>query len=367
MVPTEKVAEGLGGDGDIHGAEERHPVVGAVAECGYLALGVDDWLRSAGENRAACAEAGCDCSRADVSRADGGHHVVPSPGADDDIRREAPCGGKGGEEFSNWLGGGADGRKFGDEIVVDGGADLLAPLARADIEEGGAGGVTELHAQCAGESEVQEIMRQGDMGELGEICGLVLLQPKNLWRGKAGQNIISREGDCFFTTSELDADFVALGGSGGVAPELGGADDSVIGIERHEAVLLTGDAYAGNLGFAGTEIGKDFLHGLREGIPPDGGILLEVAGGQSLYQPIGCAGGGDDFSGITVESDSFQALRATINAEGDHRSSFKMFSRYSCPPLSSAGAGCERAIFSSSANDAFPARIFFPRSEFHEA
>ena len=154
VIPAEEVAEGLGGDGDIHGAEERHPVVGAVAECSDFALGVDDWLRSAGENRAACAEAGGYCAGSDVSRADGGHHVVPSPGADDDIRREAPCGGKSREEFSNWLGGGADGRKFGDEIVVDGGADLLAPLARADIEEGGAGGVTELHAQCACESEV---------------------------------------------------------------------------------------------------------------------------------------------------------------------------------------------------------------------
>ena len=210
-------------------------------------------------------------------------------------------------------------------------------------------------------------MRQGDMGELGEIRGLVLLQPKNLWRGEAGQNVISRESDCFFTTTELGADFIALGGGRSVAPEFGGADDLVIGIERHEAVLLTGDAYACDLGFAGTEIGKDFLHGLREGIPPDGGILLEVAGGQSLYQPIGCAGGGDDFSGITVEGDGFQALRAAVDAEGDHRSSFRMFSRYSCPPLSSVGAGCERAIFSSSANDAFPARTFFPRSEFHEA
>ena len=141
----------------------------------------------------------------------------------------------------------------------------------------------------------------------------------------------------------------------------------MIGIERHEAVLLTGDAYACDLGFARAKFGEDFLHRFLEGIPPDGGILLEVAGGQSLHQAIGFAGGGDDLSGIAVEGDGFQTLRAAIDAEGDHRSSFRMFSRYSCPPLSGAGAGCERAIFSSSANDALPARIFFPRSEFHEA
>ena len=112
VVPAKKVAEGLGGDGDIHRAKERHPVVGAVAECGDFALGVDDWLRGAGENRAACAEAGGDGAGADVSGADGGHHVVPSPGADDDIRREAPCGGEGGEEFSDRFGGGADWREL---------------------------------------------------------------------------------------------------------------------------------------------------------------------------------------------------------------------------------------------------------------
>ena len=148
--------------------------------------------------------------------------------------------------------------------------------------------------------------------------------------------------------------------------KLGWADDLVIGIERHEAVLLAGDAYACDLGFAGAEIGKDFLHGLLEGIPPNSGILLKMTSGQSLHQAIGFAGGGEDFSGVAVEGDGFQTLRAAVDAEGDHRSSFKMFSRYSCPPLSSVGAGSERAIFSSSASDALPARIFFPRSEFHE-
>ena len=53
-------------------------------------------------------------------------------------------------------------------------------------------------------------MRQGDMGELGEICGLVLLQPKNFRRGEAGQDVISSEGDCFFASAEFGANFVAL-------------------------------------------------------------------------------------------------------------------------------------------------------------
>lgn len=112
MVPAEKVAKGLGGDGDIHRADERHPVVGTVAECSDFALKIDDRLRGAGENRAACAEAGGDCAGSDISSAEGGHHVVPSPGADDDIGRKSPCGGESGEEFTDRFGGGADWREL---------------------------------------------------------------------------------------------------------------------------------------------------------------------------------------------------------------------------------------------------------------
>ena len=101
VIPAKEGAERLGGHGDIHRAEQRHPMVGTVAESGDLTLRVDDRLVATGENRAAGSEAGGDDSRLCVSRADGRHHVVPSPGADDDLRRKAPLLGQGGEERSN--------------------------------------------------------------------------------------------------------------------------------------------------------------------------------------------------------------------------------------------------------------------------
>ena len=77
VVPTEEIAKRLGGHRDIHGAEERHPMVGAVAEGSDLALRIDNRLVGAGENGSAGSEAGCHNARAGVCRADGGHHVVP--------------------------------------------------------------------------------------------------------------------------------------------------------------------------------------------------------------------------------------------------------------------------------------------------
>ena len=206
-------------------------------------------------------------------------------------------------------------------------------------------------------------MRQRDMGETGEIRGLVLFEPKNFWRSESRQDVVSGDFDGFFTPTEFGTDFIALRGGRRVAPEFGRTDDLMIGIERHEAVLLSGDADPADLGFSRSEIGEDLGDGLAERVPPDGWILLRVTSRQALDEIVGLAGGGHDFPRVAVESDGFQALRTAVDAERDHWSSLTMFSRYSWPPLERVGAGWERAIFSNSANDALPARTFFPRSE----
>ena len=77
------------------------------------------------------------------------------------------------------------------------------------------------------------------------------------------------------------ADEVALGDGGGVAPELGGADDLAVAVEGDEAVLLAADADAGDLPAALAELGDEFLHGFVDGGGPGGGILLEMAGRQA--------------------------------------------------------------------------------------
>ncbi len=85
--PAEKIARGLGRHGDVHRADQRQPRVGAVAEAGDFAPGIDDRLLAVGVDRARGAEAGRDAARRDVARADRAHHVVAAARADDDVRR----------------------------------------------------------------------------------------------------------------------------------------------------------------------------------------------------------------------------------------------------------------------------------------
>ena len=60
MDPLEIVSHQLGGDGHVHGAEEREPAIGRIAEGGNLAFGIDYGLFGAGVNSAAGAKAGGD-------------------------------------------------------------------------------------------------------------------------------------------------------------------------------------------------------------------------------------------------------------------------------------------------------------------
>ena len=65
-------------EGDIHGAGERHPGAGAVAEGRDLTLRIDDGGGAEGIKRARGAEARGHDAAADVAGADGTHHVVPA-------------------------------------------------------------------------------------------------------------------------------------------------------------------------------------------------------------------------------------------------------------------------------------------------
>lgn len=78
-----------------------------------------------------------------------------------------------------------------------------------------------------------------------------------------------------------------------------------------------------------------------------------------VENPHGGAGGVGDLVDVRL----FAFRRATEKPPRDHRNSLTMFSRYSWPPLARDGGGWASATFSSSANDALPARTLLPRSE----
>ena len=86
VCPLEIVADHFGGDGHVHGAEQREPLVGGVTECGDLAFGIDDRFVRAGVDCSARAKAGCDDARSCVAGANRAHHVVAAAGTDQHVR-----------------------------------------------------------------------------------------------------------------------------------------------------------------------------------------------------------------------------------------------------------------------------------------
>ena len=90
--------------------------------------------------------------------------------------------------------------------------------------------------------------------------------------------------------------------------------------------------YEGHMSAAGVEqLGplRDLFRLALDFTRPASVLVLGVAGGKAFDQAVGLAGGGEDLAGVAIQGDGFQALRAAVDAEGDHRNSLTMFSRYS--------------------------------------
>ena len=117
-------------------------------------------------------------------------------------------------------------------------------------------------------------MRQQHRGQPLEIFRLMFLQPKDFPGGEPGQHRVAQLLDRALEAAELGHDRVALVGRGGVAPQLGRANDLPLFVERHEAVLLAAypdRAHLGRRGLGLPERGADARLG---GIDPVGRMLL---------------------------------------------------------------------------------------------
>ena len=296
VIPAEHLADLLGDDGDVHGADERQPLVRAVAEGGDFALAVDHRFVGDAVERAAGAEARCDAAGLHIAGADRAHHVVAAARADDHVVAEAPLGCQLATNRSVRDIGRTQRRQHVMHARVDEVDDLLAPLARAHVEDAHAGGVAVFHALHAAEPEVDVVVRQQDGLRLGKIVRLVLLEPQDLGDGVAGQDGVACEVDAARLATELVRDLLALRLRAGVAPELGRAHGFVVRIEHHDAVLLTANADAFDELRLVAQLLHALGHALIHGVNPGLRMLLQMAGWQTFDEVILRLRVGDDFA-----------------------------------------------------------------------
>jgi hypothetical protein len=313
--------EGLRDDvGRVHGADEGEPAVGGGTEWGDVARGVEHRLIVEGVNGGRGAEAERDDAFADVAGADGSHHIVSTTSGDDAGLRKAEVSGYFGAQGADWFVDGDERRESGEELAgaaIDGVEDFAGPAARADVEEGSAGGVTVLGAHATGEPEVEVFVRQEDVADACEVFGLVILEPEELGDGVAGERNDPKALEVgLFAAEEFD-ELLVFGRGLGVVPELGGADDVVVLVEDDQAVLLAGDTERLH-GFAG-RLRESLANGRAEGIDPPLGLLL--AGTRLAFdervESVAAAEGGSIF----VDQQGLGALCAAVNSE-IHRSHY---------------------------------------------
>ena len=165
-------------------------------------------------------------------------------------------------------------------------------------------------------------MRQQHGGEAGEILGLVVLEPENLRDGEAGENGVAHGLTRALEAAELRGKFLALGDGGGVAPELGGADDFAGLVQRHKAMLLAADADGLHLGGGGLRGLERGLDGFGSRVAPGVRVLLLRAGREVREEVVSGGRAAEDLARLGVHDEGFGGLRAGINADEEcsHRS-----------------------------------------------
>ncbi len=315
MVPAKHVANLLGHDGDVHRADQWQPLIGAIAKSGDLALAIHDGGGRDAVECAAGAKAGGDDAGLDVPGADSAHHVIPTACADDDIRAEAPFFGEIRAQRAMSLAGGAQRRQHLPYPRVDEVDQFVAPFAGADVEDAHAGGIAIFHALHAAEPEVDVVVRQQDGLGFGKVLRLLLLHPHDLGDGVAGQHGIAGEVNDAGLTAEFVGDLRTLCLGGGIAPQLGRADDLVLGIEGDEAVLLTADADAADVFFLGADLLEALFDAGLHRLQPDLGILFQVPRRQAWDEAVVLAAAGQDLAAVEVQNDGLSALGAAVDAE----------------------------------------------------
>ncbi len=158
-------------------------------------------------------------------------------------------------------------------IDLEGGKEIVRPVARGEIEKDRARPIGLVHRESAREPESNVVLGQQDVGDLPPRLRLVVADPDDLRGGEPGERVVAGDPDQPLAPHHT-ADQVAFGGRPLVVPEDRRPEHLPGRVEQHQAVHLARQA--------------DCLHvrarcpGRHErlpdrragGIPPQGGVLL---------------------------------------------------------------------------------------------
>src|SRR5258706_15528523 len=143
----------------------------------------------------------------------------------------------------------------------------------------------------------------------------MFLKPENLRRREPGQDGIAQRADRLLHSSELLRDLVALGHSGGIAPEFGWPDDFARGIERNEAVLLSAHPYGFHLGRHRFGLAQRDANGAGRSVAPRMWMLLLCPRWQIRNQTVFLRRRRQHFPITRVHHQDLGGLRAAIDAK----------------------------------------------------
>ena len=216
-----------------------------VAESVQASRGIEGGAIGGSEYDAGSADGGADGSGAGDAHADCSGGLV-SGASDDGSSGAKACGfGSGGGNFS------ADVRGFeerGQQIFADVrfAEDFFRPAAVGHVEKKRAGCVGHVDGAIAGEAEADVILRQHDVGDALPIFRFSLAHPEKLGEREICERRIAGEADQTFAAEHF-FELARLRFAALVAPDDGGADDFVRGIEQDRAVHLSREADAGDV------------------------------------------------------------------------------------------------------------------------
>ena len=151
------------------------------------------------------------------------------------------------------------------------------------------------------------------MTQLRIVCRFVAFEPKNLGRGKPRENQVARLANGGFRPAELFRDDRTFRRRARVAPQLRRTDHLAVGVERHEAVLLSRNADPPDPR-AVDFCGYFAQHKIQRGRPLLR-MLLHMAHRQTRDQGVWSARLGHDLAGAEIEDDRFNALSSGIDAD----------------------------------------------------